>query len=461
MYAVMLGGTVLAFLGIREYGLQHLVAPTAAVPVAHAPVTPGSFHFTDVFHLLLAMATVIAVGRVLGSLFHKLHQPPVIGEVIAGILLGPSLLGWVSPAAYGFLLPTNVAPYLQMIAQIGVILYMFLVGLELNTRLLREKGHAAVAISHASIVVPFLLGSGLALLLYERLSTSDVNFTTFALFLGVSMSVTAFPVLARILTDRNLTRTPLGSVALACAATDDATAWCLLAVAVGVAQAAVSQAVMTIGLTLAYVLFMFVVARPLLQRFSAKLDRLASDGSTSLPQNPIALVLLALVISALVTEAIGIHALFGAFLLGVVIPHDSRLAHEFTSKLQDIVAVLFLPAFFAFTGMRMQIGLVGGGTDLVICITIILLATLGKFGGSTIAARFCGMPWRDASSIGILMNTRGLMELIVLNIGLDLKVISPKLFAMLVIMAIVTTVMTTPVLDWLTRRGKSASAQAA
>jgi Kef-type K+ transport system membrane component KefB len=447
LYVLMLVGSVAAFFGIRHLGMSLFAGAPAAAPVAGAE--PVGLHVSAVFHLLLALATVLAVGRVLANLFHLLHQPPVIGEVIAGILLGPSLLGWVWPEGFAFLLPPDVAPFLKMIAQVGVILYMFVVGLELNTTLLKEKGHAAVAISHASIVVPFLLGAGFALFLYPRLGTPDVPFTTFALFFGVSLSVTAFPVLARILTDRGLTHTPLGIVALACAATDDATAWCLLALAVGVAQASVGGALLTVGLTLVFVLLMLFVARPQLQRFCAYYEHRHAD---RLKPNPIAFVLLCLLLSAAATEAIGIHALFGAFLLGVIIPHDSRVARDFVTKLQDIVAILFLPAFFAFTGMRTQVGLVGGGANLLIAAAILGLATLGKFGGSAVAARLSGMPWRESASIGILMNTRGLMELIVLNIGLDLGVISPTLFAMLVLMAIITTVMTTPVLDWIRGR---------
>ena len=452
LYALMIAGSALAFLGIRHVGMTSFTAAPAAAPSAAAE--PAGPHLGDVFHLLLALATVMAVGRVLANFLYLLHQPPVIGEVIAGILLGPSLLGWAWPQAYAFLLPADVAPFLKMIAQVGVILYMFVVGLELNTSLLRDKGHAAVAISHARIVVPFLLGSGFALFLYPRLGSPDVPFTTFALFVGVSLSVTAFPVLARILTDREMTGTPLGILALACAATDDATAWCLLALAVGVAKSSMGGALLTIVLTAAFVLVMLFVARPLLRRFC---DYYELKEPGRLKPNPIALVLLALLLSALATEAIGIHALFGAFLMGVIIPHDSRIARDFVTKLQDIVGILFLPAFFAYTGMRTQVGLVSGAENILICLAILGLATVGKFGGSALAARFAGLPWRESASIGILMNTRGLMELIVLNIGLDLKVITPTLFAMLVLMAVVTTVLTTPVLDWIRSRGPAAA----
>ena len=441
-YGAMLAGTIGAFLLIRAYG-ETLTAPAA---VASGIDGPGPAAAHTVFHVLLALAAVVAAGRLLAKLCALVGQPPVIGEVLAGIALGPSLLGAVSPAAAEFVLPKSVAPFLGVIAQLGVILYMFLVGLELNPALLRKRAHATVAISHASIVAPFLLGAAVALWLYPRLSSSDVSFTSFALFLGVSMSVTAFPVLARILTDRNLSRTELGVVALTCAATDDVTAWCLLALVVGVTQAQVGGALAIIAASLVYIAVMFLVVHPV----AAYLVR-RSDGRPVSP-NTVAVVLLALLLSSLTTEWIGIHAIFGAFLLGAVIPHDSRLAHAFAMKLEDLVSILLLPAFFAFTGMRTQIGLVSGWENWLICGAIIVVATLGKFGGTYAAARLTGLPRRESSALGILMNTRGLMELIVLNIGLDLGVISPRLFAMMVLMALATTVATSPVLQRILRR---------
>jgi Kef-type K+ transport system membrane component KefB len=320
---------------------------------------------------------------------------------------------------------------------------MFLVGLELNAGLIRSRAHATVAISHASIVVPFLLGSILALWLYPRFGTADVPFTSFALFMGVAMSITAFPVLARILTDRNMESTELGVVALSCAAIDDVTAWCLLAFVVGVAQSEVNGAVQTTLLAVAYIAIMLVVVRPLAVRF------LGHDADHP-PRRMAVWVLVGLLFSAMTAEWIGIHAIFGAFLLGAIIPHDSDVARDFTEKLEDIVKILLLPAFFAYTGMRTEIGLVSGWTAWFFCALIILVATLGKFGGSFVAARFTGLNWRISAALGILMNTRGLMELIVLNIGLELGVISPTLFAMMVIMALVTTIATTPVLHALT-----------
>ena len=392
------------------------------------------------FHLLLAMAAVIVVGRLLAPVFRAVGQPPVIGEVIAGIVLGPSLLGRLSPEAFAYILPTEVAPLLGIVAQLGVILYMFLVGLELNPDVVRQRVHAAVMTSLASILLPFTLGWVLAVYLYPRFATSDVAFTHFALFVGVAMSITAFPVLARILTDRGISRTELGALALSCAAVDDITAWCLLAFIVGVVQAAGGGVVFVILMTLAFIAFMFAVVRPI----AVRVARRGEDRDPS--HATIAMVVVAVLAAALATEGIGVHAIFGAFLLGTVIPHDSRLARVITARFEDLVTILLLPAFFAFTGMRTQIDLVTGYEWLVVAL-IIAVATAGKFGGTLLGARVAGLSWRGAASLGILMNTRGLMELIVLNVGLDLGVISPKLFTMMVLMALATTMATTPVLQ--------------
>ncbi len=328
-----------------------------------------------------------------------------------------------------------------MIAQVGVILYMFLVGLELDTGLLRHRAHASVAVSHASIIAPFLLGSALALWLHPSFAPAGVPFTVFALFMGVSLSVTAFPVLARILTDRGMQGTRMGSIALACAAVDDVTAWCLLAFLVSVVQAEPGRVLVTVGLTAAFIVAMLVLVRPAVRHLA-----LLRDSQRALSQITFTVVCVGLLLSALATESIGIHALFGAFLLGALVPHDSALARDVRTRVEDLVLVLLLPAFFAFTGIRTQIGLVHGGGDWLLCAVIIGVASLGKFGGSAVAARLTGLGWRQAASLGILMNTRGLMELIVLNLGLDLGVLSPKLFAMLVLMALVTTFATTPIL---------------
>ena len=410
VYVALILAAIAAFLFIRGRG-EMLVAP---VPPAGATAASVASATPDIlWHLLLAMAAVVTVGQLLGRVFSLAGQPPVIGEVVGGILLGPSLLGYISPAAYLFILPPAVAPFLGVVAQLGVIMYMFLVGLELNPELLRNRAHAIVATSHASIVAPFVLGSALALYLYPRFSTSNVPFTSFALFLGLAMSITAFPVLARILSDRGLTRTELGAIALTCAAVDDVTAWCLLAFVVGVVQSSAHSALSVAALTLGFVGFMFVIVRPVAAKVAACAERNPSHPL----QGTIALTLVSVLAAALTTEAIGIHAIFGAFLLGVVIPHESKLARSLTQSLENVVTMLLLPAFFAFTGMRTEIALVSGLYQWLICGLIIAVATAGKFGGTLLAARLTGWRWRPAAALGVLMNTRGLMELIVLNVG--------------------------------------------
>ena len=396
--------------------------------------------------VLVALTTIMVTARLVGALFKRLHQPAVIGEVVGGILLGPSLLGRLSPEAAAVLLPAEAAPFLEVIAQLGVILYMFLVGLELDLRVLRSRVAITVAISVTSIIVPFALGAGMAWALFETLAPAGVGFTSFALFLGVSMSITAFPVLARILNDRGLQRTDMGIVALTCAAINDAIAWCLLAFVVGVTQSTTSAAVQTVVLTAAYITLMLTVGR---RAMATMVERF--DNSPRIGERSLALVLVAVLLSAVATEFIGIHAIFGAFLIGAIIPHESVIARHVTERLEDIVRVMFLPAFFAFTGLRTEIGLVNTLDDWLLCGAIIAVATAGKFGGTLLASKAVGLDWRDSAALGILMNTRGLVELIVLNIGLDLGVISPRLFTMLVIMALVTTLMTSPILSRLLR----------
>lgn len=439
IYAGMIAGALALFVVIKTLG-NFLSAPNEAGPVRFGRIASEA-STSELAHVLFALLIIIVFARVLGAAFKKIHQPAVIGEVIAGIALGPSLLGRFAPAAAKFILPGTVAPYLSIISSVGVILYMFLVGVELDTQLLRRRTHSSVAISHASIITPFLLGSVLALWLYPRFSSRDVPFTVFAMFMGVSMSVTAFPVLARILTDRGMHKTRMGAIALACAAVDDVTAWCLFALVVSIAAAKPGRVLLTVGLTAFFIFAIFKFVQPAMKWLVQKRAR---ERKTT--QSTMVIVFAALLLAALSTDAIGIHALFGAFLLGAVIPHDSALARDVTAKVNDLVVVLLLPAFFAFTGMRTQIGLVKGTEEWLACGLIILVASLGKFGGSSVAARITGLSWRQAASLGILMNTRGLMELIVLNVALDLGALKPTLFAMLVLMAIVTTMATTPVL---------------
>jgi Kef-type K+ transport system membrane component KefB len=467
VYATILLGAFAAFLLIRSYG-EMLRAPAAVAPTRSQTAGGPDAAGNPIFHVLLAMAAVMVAGRAVGTLFARIRQPPVVGEVVAGILLGPSLLGRIVPAASAYILPPPVAPLLNIVAQLGVTLYMFIIGLELNLDRLRERAHATVLTSHASIVAPFVLGSLLALYLYPRLATSDVPFTSFALFMGVAMSITAFPVLARILADRRMTETELGAIALTCAAVDDVTAWCLLAFVVGVAQAKLHGAAMVAALTLGFIAVMFLLVRPVIVRLvghnrgepggrgqpaAAGSSTLRSTAGDRVNKETIAIALAGVLLAALTTELIGVHAIFGAFLFGAIVPHDSGLARALSDRLKQRVTVLLLPAFFAFAGMRTRVDLVTSVSEWLLCGIIIIVATAGKFGGTLLAARLTGMTLRHAAGLGILMNTRGLMELIVLNIGLELGVISPTLFTMMVLMAVVTTMATTPILERLVPSG--------
>lgn len=394
--------------------------------------------------LLCQIAAILLVSRVVGVLAERIGQPKVVGEMLAGILLGPSLFGLVAPGAFATLFPASSIGSLNVLSQIGIIIFLFLIGLELDPKLLRGRGHAAVVISHTSIFLPMLLGFGLMFYLFPHHYKPGTPFMPVALFMGAAMSVTAFPVLARILTERNLHKTRIGAIAITCAAVDDVTAWCLLALVVAVAKSSTLGGVGgTILLSCVYIAAMMFVVRPFLNRLQDVHDRQGRLG-----QDMVALILVLMLASALVTEWIGIHALFGAFMLGAVMPKGTRFVRSLTEKLEDFTVVFLLPLFFAYTGLRTQIGLLNSWTLWFEALLIIAVACMGKFGGSTIAGRICGLPWREASAIGTLMNTRGLMELVILKVGLDLGVISPSVFAMMVIMALVTTAMTTPVLSW-------------
>jgi len=440
-YAAMVGGAVAIFAAVRSAG-EHLTAPPPDTAVAAAAAAGGP----DVLlHVLLTLAIVLVLGRLLGKLLAAIRQPPVVGEVVAGILLGPSLLGHFAPGLSAMILPPPVAPTLAIVAEISIILYMFLVGVTLHVDYLRGRARAVIVTSHASMITPFTMGVILALYLYPRLSSSDVHFTTFALFMGVAMSITAFPVLARIVADRGLTSTKLGSVALACAASDDATAWCLLAVVVGATRGSMESALGVVALTLVFGVAMIGLVRPLVAKLTAK----AGDEPS---RDAIAIALGGLLVSALIAHRIGTHAIFGAFLFGAVMPKDSGLARALEARLHDLVTILLLPAFFALNGMRTEIGLLASPFDWFVCGLIILVATTGKFGGTIVGAKLTGFDSRTAMALGVLMNTRGLMELIVLNVGRDLNVISPALFTMMVLMAIVTTLATNPILDVMEER---------
>jgi Kef-type K+ transport system membrane component KefB len=393
--------------------------------------------------LLAQIVTIILVARLFGWICMKIKQPTVIGEMIAGIVLGPSLLGMYFPEFSAFLFPKESLGNLQFLSQIGLILFMYIVGMELDLSVLRKKAHDAVVISHASIIIPFALGIGLSYYIYHEFAPNGIQFTSFALFIAISMSITAFPVLARIVQERNLQKTKLGTIVITCAAADDITAWCILAAVIAIVKAgSFASSIYVILMAIAYVFLMIKIVRPFLKRIG---DLQAGKNTINKPM--VAIFFLTLILSAYTTEVIGIHALFGAFMAGAIMPENTKFRTLFIDKIEDVALVLLLPLFFVFTGLRTQIGLLNDGHLWMITGFIILTAVTGKFAGSALTAKFLGINWKESLTIGALMNTRGLMELIVLNIGYDLGVLSPEIFAMLVIMALFTTFMTGPALD--------------
>ena len=402
----------------------------------------ANFH-EPLSRLFLQLIAILIATRLVGSLFVKLGQPAVVGEMFAGVFLGPSLLGLIFPNAYNLIFPIASLGTLKLLSQIGVCLFMFVVGMELNVAHLRHKAHTAVVVSHVSILFPYFLGVALSLVLFSALAGPGVSFIAFALFMGISMSITAFPVLARILQERQLDKTQLGSTAIACAAVDDVTAWSILACVVAIVRSTgLTSTVLSLGLVLVFVAVMLWIVRPRLPRWFA-VDALTA-GTPG--KGVIATVLVFTFLSALTTEVIGIHALFGAFLAGVVMPSNPEFRDYLKVRLENFSSVFLLPLFFAFTGLRTEIGLINSAENWMLWLLITFIATFGKLGGSMFAARLTGMNWIDSFSLGALMNTRGLMELIAINIGYDLGILSPAIFAMLVLMALVTTFMTGPLL---------------
>ncbi len=393
--------------------------------------------------LLAQIITIIIVARFFGWMFRKIGQPTVIGEIIAGIVLGPSLLGMYFPEFSNTLFPIASLGNLQFLSQIGLILFMFVIGMEIDLKVLKNKANEALVISHASIIIPFALGIGLAYFVYYRFAPPGIDFLSFSLFMGTAMSITAFPVLARIVQERGLHKTRIGTIVITCAATDDITAWCILAAVIAIVKAgSFVSSFYIMGLALLYVLAMLFVVKPFLKRIG---DLYRTKNKLNKPV--VAIFFLTLILSAYTTEIIGIHALFGAFMTGAIMPDISKFRAIFIGKVEDVSVILLLPLFFVFTGLRTQIGLINDPYLWKITGFIILVAVMGKFFGSALAAKFVGQSWRDSLTIGALMNTRGLMELVVLNIGYDLGVLTSEIFTMMVIMALVTTFMTGPALD--------------
>lgn len=397
--------------------------------------------------LLLQIIVILFTLRISGWLCRKMGQPAVIGEILSGIILGPSLLGYYFPDLFNRIFPQHSLGSIQMLSQIGLILFMFIVGMELNLKTVRNRAGNALLISNASIVFPFLCGSILAYFLYPLYETQNSGFLSFALFIGISMSITAFPVLARIVQERNIHKTPIGPIVITSAAVNDITAWCALAAVIAIVKVgSFISSLFVILLAICYVIIMLKIIGPFLQRVA---ERQTDKGKLS--KSLISFFLIILFISSFITEVIGIHALFGAFLMGVIMPSSTKFRNLFTSKIEDVVMILFLPLFFVFTGLHTEIGLINSIGMWAICLGIIIVAIFGKLMGSALAARFVHYSWKDSFTIGTLMNTRGLMELVVLNIGRDLGVLSPQIFVMLVIMTLATTFMTSPMLNVIDR----------
>lgn len=441
-YVFLVGLPLLCTAAVLRFGHNLTAAAVSAGKALGGPAPATSP--VAVPRFILQIAVILIFARAVGALFKRIRQPQVVGEMAAGILLGPSLLGAFAPGVSAALFPPASLDYLNALSQIGLILFMFLVGLLLDTKELHKYGHAAVLTSHVSIAVPLCLGTAAALFLYPRLATDGVTFTGFALFMGAAMSITAFPVLARILAERNMMRTKLGSLAIACAAVDDVTGWCVLAYIVVLIR--VSHASVGVWFTIAgavvYIVAMLFGVRPMLKWFEKSYLR-----HGRLTDNAVAGIILLLLASALCTDFLGVHMLFGAFLLGTIMPKDAEFVEHLKQKFEPVTITLFLPLFFAYSGLRTSIAIIGEHGVWIYTIFILFVAVAGKLGGCLASAKFAGMGWRDATSLGLLMNTRGLMQLVILNVGMDIGVISPIVFSMMVLMALFTTAMTMPLLD--------------
>jgi Kef-type K+ transport system membrane component KefB len=425
---------------------------TAEVDGGSVPAPLHSDHSIDapdpLSRLLLQLAVIVIGSYFVGWIFTRLGQPAVVGEMMAGILLGPSLFGWVAPRAFQLVFAPNSLEPLHLLSQIGVCLFMFAVGMELDLAKIRNQADRLLIIGHGSIALPFLCGVALALPLYSHYARPGATFVAFALFMGISMSITAFPVLVRILKDRYIFTTSLGRIATLCAALGDVTAWCILAFVIAIAAAtSLNGTLLRIGLTLFYGALMLLVVRPLL----ARLMRSSVREGVEPDQRALVLVSAIVLLSSFSTEQIGLHALFGAFLAGIIMPAGGGFRPKLTLRVEHFSSVLLLPAFFAFTGLRTQATLLTNGHDWLVCGAIVLVATVGKMGGTAIISRISKHGWRDSLALGALMNTRGLMELIALNIGYEMGILSMQIFTMLVLMAIITTILTGPLVHFLVR----------
>jgi Kef-type K+ transport system membrane component KefB len=452
---ILYAGLIVVFGGLIVYLLKsggHQVATNESATVTTLANPDASGFLTNLFQenvqqalprLLLQIIIIITATRSLGLIFRKIGQPAVVGETVAGIILGPSLLGLLFPGVFHFIFPMESLPSLRFLSQIGLILFMFIVGLELDNRLLRKQAFEAVIISHASIIIPFCFGIFISSFLYPRYASHQTGFFPFSMFMGIAMSITAFPVLARIIRDRKLTDTRLGILAISCAASDDVTAWCILAILIALIRSGSGMnGLWVVSLVILYSAIMLVPVRKGLEWIQSVYEKQKISYNTLM-----AILFSILLLSSWCTEVIGIHALFGAFLAGLIIPKNNEVQTRVISRISDLTLVMLLPLFFVYTGLRTHAGILNSGALWISFFYILICAVAGKFGGSALVARALGKSWTDSLSIGALMNTRGLMELVVLNIGYDMGILSTEIFSLMVFMALLTTMMTSPLLN--------------
>lgn len=424
------------------------------VPALPTQINKTSFFapfLHDLFHhlkeplsqLTLQLILIVSVTRLFGYLCMKISQPSVVGQIIAGIVMGPSLMGYFFPEFFNFIFPPESLKSLKLVSNLGLIFYMFIIGMELDIQALKNKAHQAVVISNAGIIIPFSLGIILSLFLYKSHAPETISLIPFVLFIGIAMSITAFPVLARIVQERGISKTNLGVLALTCAAIDDVTAWCLLVGVIAIATAgSIYGFLITLILSIAYVLFMLKIVKPFLKEYSRHylLEK-------NLHKTVVTAFFVVMLASSYISDIIGIHALFGAFMAGIAMPHNLVFKKNFVEKIEDVSLVLLLPTFFVLSGLNTQINLLNDWSKWLLCLVVIIVAVAGKFGGCTIATKLVGENWKNSLSIGVLMNSRGLMELIVLNVGYELGILKSEMFTIFVFMALITTFLTNPGLN--------------
>jgi Kef-type K+ transport system membrane component KefB len=413
-------------------------------------MSPTGGHTENILLIVIVqLIVIVAASRIFGSLFRRMGQPLVCGEIAAGLILGPSFFGGMFPQLFHTVFNPSVGQIFAIMSQIGLILLMFLIGLEFDFGHLSNNRGTAMSISMAGIVLPFTLGFLLGRWMHSALRMSG-SWLNLALFMAAAMSITAIPILGRIMVELNISRTRIGSLTISAAAADDASGWILLALVTAIARSTLNPLKLGVMIVevVVFALCMVWGVRPLLKKWTARQMR-EHQGKLSL--SGLAIMLIMILLAAIVTNLIGIFSIFGAFFFGALLYDQHEFRQAVQERLRDFVTVFFLPIFFTYTGLRTDIGTMGGAGLWFMCGLVLVTAFVGKFGGCWLAARFNGLPWREASMIGIMMNTRALMELIVINIGFELGVIPKSVFFMLVFMAVASTYVTTPVLRRLVR----------